>query len=344
EKMVRIGLKLIVEDDSITFDYASSDRQVKGYINSTLANTYSASYMALFTTIDPDIRHNEGAFRPLKIIAPAGTVVNCSEPAPCATCTTSAAATIIEAAWLALSQAVPELTQAAWARYSAPVSMGLNPHTGKLYSDIHSFAKGGAGATFGFDGWDHLGVVICSGSQLAPDPELHELAEPFFILCYEYLQNSPGAGQWRGGMGTKYVFRIESDDIVSNNFGDGLLPETAPYGLVGGKGAKPSRLRLIKADGEIIDPGVHKFVALNKGDIYEVFETGGGGYGNPFERPVEMVRADVRNELISIESALTDYDVVIDPQTLNVDYNQTNELRGNKKRANAKKQSGGLCS
>jgi len=326
-KMVKVGLKLIVEEATITFDYSSSDPQVKGYVNSTLANTYSSSYLALFTTIDPNIRHNEGAFRPVKIVAPEGTVVNCLEPAPCNTCTICAASTIIESAWLALSQAVPELTQAAWARSSTPVSMGFNPRIGKFYSDVHFFPKGGAGATFGFDGWDHMGVVICTGRSRAPDPELHELADPFYTLSYEYLQDSPGAGTWRGGMGTKYIFRVEADGIVSNNFGDGLLSETAPFGLVGGKGAKPSTLRIIKANGEIIDPEVHKYVTLNKGDIYEVLETGGGGYGDPLKRPIEMVWADVRNEMISIESALNDYGVMIDPQTLKVDYAKTDELR-----------------
>lgn len=330
-KMVKVGLKLIVYDDSITFDYSNSDRQVKGYINSTLANTYSSSYLALFTTIDSNIRHNEGALRPIKIIAPEGTVVNCSEPAPCSTCTICAASTIIEAAWLALAQAVPELTQAAWARFSSPVSMGFNPRTGKLYSDVHLLPKGGAGATLGFDGWDHMGVVVCTGRLRAPDPEMHELIDPFYTLCYEYLQDSPGAGKWRGGMGTKYIFRVEADGIISNNFGDGLLPETAPYGLVGGKGAAPSKLRIIRANGEIDDPEVHKFVTLNKGDIYEVFEAGGGGYGDPFERPIEMVWVDARDELISIECAKNDYGVVIDPQTHKVDYAKTDEIRGKSK-------------
>lgn len=330
-KMIKVGLKLIVDDDSITFDYSSSDRQVKGYVNSTLANTYSSSYLALFTTIDSNIRHNEGAFRPVKIIAPEGTIVNCLEPAPCSTCTHNAASTIIETGWLALSQAVPELTQAAWARASYPVSMGFNPRTGKFYSNIHFLSKGGAGATFGFDGWDHTGVVICTGRLRAPDPEMHELVDPFYTLCYEYLQDSPGAGKWRGGMGTKYIFRVEADEIISNNIGDGLLPETAPYGLVGGKGAPPSKLRIIRVNGESVDPEVHKFVTLNKGDIYEVFETGGGGYGNPLERPIERVWADVRNELITIESAQNDYGVVIDPHTLKVDYAKTDEIRGNSK-------------
>lgn len=327
EKMIKIALKLIVDDASVTFDYSNSDQQVKGYVNSTLANTYSCSYLALFTTIDSNIRHNEGAFRPIKIVAPEGTIVNCLEPAPCTTCTHNAAAAIIETGWLALSQAVPEMTQAGWARASMPASMGFNPRTGKFYSNIHFLAKGGAGATFGFDGHDHLGVVVCTGRLRAPDPEMQELLEPFHTLCYEYLQDSPGAGKWRGGMGTKYIFRVETDEIISLNIGDGLLPETAPYGLVGGKGAAPSKLRIIRANGEIEDPEVHTFVTLNKGDIYEVFEAGGGGYGDPLERPIEMVWADVRNELISIEGAQKDYSVIIDSQTLEVDYAKTDELR-----------------
>jgi N-methylhydantoinase B len=327
DKMVKVKVTIKVKGDDITFDFTGSDPQVRGSINSTEANTFSSVCLALFLTIDPNIRKNGGSMRPIQIIAPKGSVVNCAEPAACTSCTICHTATIVEAIWLALSQAVPEKTQAAWARWSAPATMGFNPRTGRLFGDIHFMSKGGSGATLGFDGWDHLGVISCAGGLRSPDPELHELVCPYTIQAYEYLTDSAGAGKWRGGMGVTYRWRIEADNILSDNFGDGLRPETAPFGIVGGKGAKPSRLRVIRPDGSEEDPDVHKFVTLNSGDLYDIKMTGGGGYGNPFERDINKVHNDVLDELVSVKSAREDYGVVIDPATLQVDMEATTALR-----------------
>jgi N-methylhydantoinase B len=328
DRMVKVKVTVCVEGDGITFDYTGSDPQVQGSINSTEANTFSSTCLALFLTVDPDIRKNGGALRPIKLIAPPGSVVNCLEPAACTASTICSTATIVEAVWLALAQAVPERTQAAWARWSAPATMGFNPRTGRLFGDIHFMCKGGAGATLGYDGWDHLGVISCAGGLRSPDPELHELVCPYTILEYEYLQDSAGPGKWRGGMGTAYKWRIDADNILSDNFGDGLRSETGPYGIVGGKGPEPSRLVIRRADGSMEDPDVHKFVMLNKGDVYDIKEAGGGGYGNPYERSVDKVLDDVLDELVSLKSAREEYGVVIDSETMKVDTAATNKLRG----------------
>ena len=327
DRMVKIKITVRVRGDRISFDFTGSDPQVRGAINSTAANTFSTVCLALFMTIDPDIRKNEGALRAIEITAPEGSVVNCMEPAPCTACTICATATIVEAVWLALSQAVPEKTQAAWARWSAPATMGFNPRTGRLFGDIHFMCKGGAGATLGYDGWNHLGVISCAGGLRSPDPELHELVCPYTVLQYEYLTDSPGPGKWRGGMGTAYKWRIEADGILSDNFGDGLREETAPFGIAGGKAAPPSRLAVYRKDGTVEAPDVHKFVMLNRGDIYDIREAGGGGYGDPYERDVEKVVDDVLDGLISVEAAGRDYGVVIDPGTLEVDMSATRALR-----------------
>ncbi|MBW2368664.1 MAG: hydantoinase B/oxoprolinase family protein [Deltaproteobacteria bacterium] len=330
DKMVKIKVTVRVNGDHIVFDYSGSDPQVQGSINSTVANTFSSTCLATFLTIDPNIRKNEGALRPIDLIAPPGSVVNCLEPAACTASTICTTATIVEAVWLALAQAVPERIQAAWARWSAPATMGFNPRTGRLFGDIHFMSKGGAGATLGYDGWDHLGVISCAGGLRSPDPELHELVCPYSIMEYEYLQDSAGPGKWRGGMGTSYVWRVDADNILSDNFGDGLMPETAPFGIVGGKGPQPSKLVVRRADGTVDDPGVHKFVMLNAGDIYDIKEAGGGGYGDPFERDIDKVLDDVIDELVSVKSAEEDYGVVIDPVRMEVDVVGTNKRRGGK--------------
>ncbi|NNL99449.1 MAG: hydantoinase B/oxoprolinase family protein, partial [Gammaproteobacteria bacterium] len=120
DKMIAVGVTLDITDDAMTFDFSASDPQADGYINSTMPNTASSAYLALFTSIGSDIRFNEGALRALDIIAPSGSVVNAAEPAPVTGCTIASAQAIIEAVWLALAQAVPEKVDACWARWFAP--------------------------------------------------------------------------------------------------------------------------------------------------------------------------------------------------------------------------------
>jgi N-methylhydantoinase B len=326
DRMIGVRVTLKVEDEDITFDFSGSDPQAAGYINSTLPNTASSAFLALFMSVGTGVRFNEGALRALHVIAPPGTVVNASEPAPVTGCTISSAQAIIESVWLALAQAVPHKVDACWARWCAPASMGFNPRTGRPFGDIHFMCKGGAGASKGLDGWDHLGTVVCAGGLRAPDPELHELVNPYTVLQYEFWPDSAGAGEWRGGLGTIYRWRAEADNLALANFGGGNRPETAPYGLQGGRSAPPHRL-FLHQKGETTQVDAESFYTYSTGDVFEIFESGGGGYGDPRRRPVDRVLDDVRNELVSVEQAREDYGVVIDPRTLTVNEAETARLR-----------------
>jgi N-methylhydantoinase B len=327
DRMIKVKVTVKVEDRDVTFDFNGSDAQAKGYVNSTMPNTASSAYLALFMSVGSDVRFNEGALRALHVIAPAGTVVNANEPAPVTGCTISSAQAIIESVWLALAQTVPEKVDACWARWCAPATMGFNPRTGRPFGDIHFMCKGGGGASFGFDGWDHMGTVICAGGLRAPDPELHELINPYTVLQYEYWPDSAGAGQWRGGMGTIYRWRVEADAIAVANFGGGDRAETVPFGLQGGSAAPQNRLYLHKA-GEIIDVDTESFYEYDTGDVFEIYESGGGGYGDAKKRPAEKVQEDVINGLVSIDKAREDYAVIIKEKSIDVDIAATQALRG----------------
>jgi N-methylhydantoinase B len=325
-KTISVRLSLLIEDEKITFDYSASDPQAAGYVNSTIPNTTSASFLALFTSAGNEVQFNEGALRALEVIAPEGTVVNAREPAPVTGCTIASAQAIIEAVWVALAQAVPEQVDAGWSRWCAPASAGFNPNTGRPFGDIHFMSKGGGGASHGLDGWDHLGTVVCAGGLRAPDPELHELVDPFTVLQYELWPDSAGAGEWRGGLGTIYRWKSEADNIAIANFGGGITEQTAPFGLKGGKSPPPHKLYLRKRD-EVTDVDAESFYTMDKGDMYEIFESGGGGYGNPKDRDAEKVRDDVIDGLVSVDNARIDYGVVIDPETFVIDVQETAKLR-----------------
>jgi N-methylhydantoinase B len=326
DKMIKVKVSVKVEDNDITFDFTGSDVQAKGYVNSTMPNTASSAYLALFMSVGSEVRFNEGALRALHVIAPAGTVVNANEPAPVTGCTIASAQAIIESVWLALSQSVPEKVDACWARWCAPATMGFNPRTGRPFGDIHFMCKGGGGASHGLDGWDHMGTVICAGGLRAPDPELHELINPYTILQYEFWPDSAGAGEWRGGMGTIYRWRVEADGIAVANFGGGNRAETVPFGLQGGSAAPANKLYLRKGD-KVTIVDAESFYNYDTNDIFEIYESGGGGYGDAKKRPLEKVREDVLNGLVSIDRARQDYAVVIDEKTLDIDDVATKALR-----------------
>ncbi|KUO73826.1 MAG: hypothetical protein APF81_20935 [Desulfosporosinus sp. BRH_c37] len=326
DKMIKLAVEVTVNDDSMIFDLSASDKQVPGYVNSPIANTVSSCYLAILTTVDSDFAFNEGALRPLTVIAPSGSVVNCEFPAPTTCATIATANPIIETVWLALSQAVPQKVQASWSRWSAPASMGFNPNTGRTFADIHFLCKSGAGATYGFDGWSHLGSIVTCGGLRTPDPELHELSSPYTLLDFEYLVDSGGPGKWRGGWGTLVRWRVDAPGIRSANFGGGCREATAAYGLMGGKPAPKNILQVIRGS-EIIPVDAESLLNLEVGDIYEVYESGGGGFGNPLERPAEKVAKDVHDGLVSFKSAKEDYGVVVDPLTFEVDTVATSKLR-----------------
>jgi len=327
DHMIAVRVSVKVDDEEITFDFSDSDGQAAGYVNSTMPNTASSCFLALFTSIGSEVRFNEGALRALHVIAPAGSIVNAAEPAPVTGCTIASAQAIIEAVWLALAQSVPEKVDACWSRWCGPASMGFNPRTGRMFGDIHFMCKGGGGASKGLDGWEHLGTVVCAGGLRAPDPELHELVNPYTVLQYEYWPDSAGAGQWRGGVGTIYRWRVDADNIAVANFGGGNRPETVPFGLEGGHSAPPHELYLRKRD-EVITVDAESFYDYDSGDVFEIYQSGGGGYGDPRQRKLERVRDDVMDGLVSIGKARDDYAVVIDPRTWEIDHTATAKLRG----------------
>jgi len=127
-------------------------------------------------------------------------------------------------------------------------------------------------------------------------------------------------------MGTIYRWRVDADNIAVANFGGGNREATVPFGLEGGKPAPQHRLYLKKGD-ETIDVDAESFYDYSTGDIFEIYQSGGGGFGDPLRRSVERVKDDVVNGLISMEKAREDYGVVIDPESFAVDEAKTRTLR-----------------
>ena len=302
-----VRLEIRVSDDEIEYDFSDSDPQTKGFLNSSYPNTVSSAHLSFFALFGSEIRYNHGAVQPIVVTARLGTIANPLEPAPTTNCTVSTCEAMTEAAWLALAEAIPELVDAPWARWCAPATMGVNPRTGRPFADIHFMSKGGGGATQGWDGWDHIGPVICLGGIRSPDPELHELVTPYEVLEYEFLPDSAGPGQWRGGLGVRYRWRVLADEIPCANFGSGNRDETAPVGVCGGEGGIRYNMSIHRAAGTDEPMDANRFYELNYGDEVLIESSGGGGYGPPSARDRDAVMADVRDGVVTLEAAREAY-------------------------------------
>jgi N-methylhydantoinase B len=216
---------------------------------------------------------------------------------------------------------------AGWNQCLCTSLAGIDPRTGQPSVALTIFQRGGPGAMRGADGYDALGFTGTPGSMRSPDMEMFELSTPHLMHYCEYLPDSAGAGEWRGGIGTIYRWRVETNGIPAANFGGGVHEVTAPFGLEGGQPAPPHQLRLHKGD-KVIAVDAESFYDLDAGDVFEIHQSGGGGYGDPRKRAVASVVADVRDGLVSVERAAADYGVVLNPKTLAVDEARTREKRG----------------
>ncbi|MBK7331791.1 MAG: hydantoinase B/oxoprolinase family protein [Betaproteobacteria bacterium] len=293
-----IRVDIDVEDRKIRFDYSRTDAQTNGFVNGTFTSSASATILTLLQMINPDIPHNEGMVEPVEIVIPEGTVLNASYP-KATTFGNHLCPPNADAIQRALAPALPDRVTAGWNNLLCSLTTGIDPEKKDKYVDIGFMGlKGGSGAMRGTDGYDHIGMIDASGGLLDQDYEMFEQQTPHLLIRHEYLPDSAGAGQWRGGLGVETVFRIGSDDTQLVTFGDGDFEPA--FGLFGGGSGTLNFIRLTYPDGrEVVPKNKDLITGVPKGTIYHQQAGGGGGYGDPKRRERAQVREEVRNGVIS---------------------------------------------
>ena len=323
-----IRLTVEVKGDEVTFDFTGSSPQTEGFVNAPYAATASAVLLTFLMLINPDIPHNDGIVRPIHIVNPEGSFLNARFPAA-TTFGNSITGPNSDAILKAFSRALPRRVTAGWNRFLGFTITGWDPRKDRSYVDILFLAlKGGSGGTWMADGYDHIGLINCAGGILAQDYEMFEIHDPHFLIRHEYLPDSAGAGRWRGGLGVETEFEIQGENVTGIAFGDGIEEEARAFGLFGGRPGTANRVELRYPDGTVRAAKTKEIIRnIPEKTVFNEKAGGGGGYGDPLERPVERVLDDVRNELVSIRSAREDYGVVIDEDTLEVDDEATRRRR-----------------
>ena len=293
-KLIPIRAKVTISGDSMAIDLGESSTQVTGFINSAYANTRSLAHAAIMYVAPADVAKNEGSMRPVDIIAPKGLIVNANPPAPVCMSTNHCAEEIVEAIFKALAQAVPKEVNAGFSRRLRYAITGKDPRTGRQFIWHFFLARGGGGATYGYDGWPNVGEINVAGGIRSPSIEVTEERFPFFIRRHELRPNSGGNGAWRGGLGgiCDLVYEGEGPALL-NTAGDGIV--VPPFGLFGGEDGLPHDYKIIAKGADRPLGSKETEVVVNSGDHVYCLSSGGGGYGNPSERSKEAEEWDRRN-------------------------------------------------
>ena len=325
---IRIACTVTIEGDMVHVDYSESDPEVGGHCNASLASLQACGAIPVLTTIDPTIPRNEGCMRHIVVTAKEGTVALGRWPASTWWSTTNPGDELIEAAWKALAQAVPERVPAGWGRIQQRLSMGddyrSDPPTPFAASIF--VAGSGGGASRGFDGWPLTQCVCALGGLQSESVEMVELLQPLFVESNQFLVDSAGAGEWIGGHGCETVVRPYGGLLYMKFEYEGTL--NPPFGLFGGLPGNGGCKYKETPDGRRHFYMAHPAPdAFREGDRYVCVSSGGGGYGSALKRPPESVRELVRDEYVSARAARERFGVVIDPDTLEMDEAETRALR-----------------
>lgn len=311
-----------VDGDAIHLDFAGSSPQSRRGINVVLNYTRAYASFAVKAAIAPEVPHNAGSFRPVRVSAPEGSVLNCLPPAP-------VASRHLIGHFLP-SLLIGALPGAAIAPSADALWMTIWRGPGFM---LNVFQTGGMGARAGKDGLNTTGFP--SGLRSTPT-EVIETMAPLVQHTRELRVDSGGAGRWRGGLGQVTTMALREGGAWSVN-GNVDRVRAAASGVAGGAPGAAGRFGL--HDGP--DLPAKSRVTLTPESLVDVTLPGGGGYGPPFERPVAAVLADVVDGYVSVDAARNVYGVSVGyhgypdalvrlPEDYAVDEEQTARLRAGK--------------
>ena len=347
DEVARVTLTMTKRDDSLVFDFTGSSEQSRYAVNCTRWASLGGLFAPLFPLLCYDITWNEGVIKPIAMIAPAGSIVNCNRPAPVSVATVGAIQSVNNAAcaavckMLSASEKYQDEATAVWhANHFAVFLFGKNQHQKQAIGILTETFAGAGGARAWADGIEVGGEIPNPISRMA-NVETVECAFPVLYQFRRRLKDSGGPGRYRGGVGMELSLTPhDAPDgglhyVVSGKGADFPMSD----GLAGGYPGSPNAYLWIKNNGaasteggasaaeppagaaapeaatgeqQAVDWGV--FPLLGRDALYLRWN-GGGGWGDPLSRPEDEVCRDVREGLVSPEFAENVYGVVMDNAT-----------------------------
>jgi len=294
---LKIAVKLKVEGDAISVDYAGSSPQIDhGGINCTMIYSLGHTLYTLACLLTPEVPVNEGCFEPIRVTAPEGSIINCTFPASVGS-RVNTGWYIHGAIFQALSAVLPDRIQAGNGLMSILQTYGVEAD-GKVFN-THFFCGGGRGATSGGDGTGHN--MFPSSASNVPI-EVFELNSPVLINAKEFVQNSAGPGKYRGSSGERIsMSRLAGHPHPLHIY---LHPHRLSFAAEGAFGGKPGTKTVVALNGETVSdadsPMELGYVTLDHDtDVLTVEFPSGGGMFDPLDRDQEQAAADRQNGIVS---------------------------------------------
>jgi len=292
-ELLHLAVAIEVAGDEIRFDFAGNPAQTRSGLNMVFTALQATVYYVVKTLLDQDTPANAGFHRPIRIDAPAGSIVNALPPAAVYS-RHDVAQRLVDMCFAALAEAIPDRVPAASTGVTVLTMSGTHPRTGRYYVYNESMG-GGFGARAGQDGMDGVHVHTTNSANIPV--EALESEQPVMVEAYELVRDSGGPGRFRGGMGIRRRVRAVGHEATVNLGGPcNIVPA---WGLEGGLPGGLARVELSagvaalkRRDGLIPDGGSGAAVT-----------SGGGGRGDPRLRDRDAVRRDLREDRISAEAA-----------------------------------------
>ena len=322
DEPLTIALTVEKQGDTLVFDFSGSSKPCAGPMNSVLATTLSAVYLAM-RHIFPDVPISAGAFEPLVVRRPEGTFLDAKYPRPVSGCAAEVSQRIAEAVFAAMVQAAPDRVTAAPAGSSGNFALGgHDPARGRDYV-MYQISGGGYGGNAGHDGLSNGCSTI--GISKSPPVEIMEQAYPVLYRQYALREGSGGAGKQRGGFGLAYEIELLRGEARASFVMD--HGRFGPQGALGGSDGMVNTVRVFRNGQPHVPPHLSKEqdIPLRAGDRVLVGTPGGGGYGDPFERDPQLVLRDVSLGYYTRQQAAELFGVAI--AEAGVDLAETERLR-----------------
>jgi N-methylhydantoinase B len=296
---LHLQVKVTKLGDRIHFDYTGSSAQfADASINCVMNCTFADTFYPLKCSLTPEIPNNEGLFRPLTIHAPDGSVLNTTFPSAVKS-RSKTSFHIHMAIYGALAQAMPERIQAGSGSFWAITLHGA--HSDGAPFNVHVLPNGGKGATARMDG---LPTIAFPYNGTVTPTEIVENQAPVMIEFKRLVPDSGGAGRHRGGLGQELQIKVTGDRSLLAS----VRPDKVKYPPPGVVGGRPGLCGVFTVNGAAVPVQPY---TLRPGDRVYMRLPGGGGYGDPRERPAADLYYDVANGYVSRGAAQKEYGATV---------------------------------
>ncbi|MEV0185341.1 hydantoinase B/oxoprolinase family protein [Streptomyces sp. NPDC050625] len=338
DRIYTIRMRVVKEGEHITFDYTGTDPQAPGILNSAEVGSTGNVVAALATVLAPDIPFNEGLMHPVSIESPRGTLVNAIKPAPISGATIYGAWFGTDAVLEALNYMIAghqehqQRRTGPWGSWTFAWLHCTNQYGEPWFFNVFTAGSGGASAMPFRDGEPAMMGVQTVGSFTA-NIEDYELQSPVLFLQRAFAPDTGGAGRYRGGLALESLCvpwdTAKWDTVVFHN-----RLSTPSSAVSGGQSGAGSSLRFARgimddvrarwrhgdplpireyAESAERTPTRAKGLVVEADDGYYMRATGGPGYGDPLDRPVDEVAEDLRRGFVSPRTARDAYGAVLTP-------------------------------